>query len=117
MYKLLLVLAAFSTAEGVALKYDYTDKYTYVGPMRSENGLKVNEDSMKSEMSKFSKTLEPYHYDNAKLILEEMRRSQAYPGTLPAIEAHEELSGGMTFPHVGGKYAAAQDGLGKLAID
>ena len=64
MFKLVIALAA--TAEGVKInKYEYNTHYDYVGPMRKEDGLKVNEESLNSEMNKFSKTLAEYHYDNA----------------------------------------------------
>ena len=67
MFKLLIALVASTEAKRV--RYDDPTKYAYVGPSKMEYGLHVSEDALNSEMSKFSRTLNDYHLDNAHQIL------------------------------------------------
>ena len=75
--------------------------------MKLENGLPVTEASMNNEMLKYSKSLEPYHYDNSKRILDQLRREFAYTGYLPPISNYEEFNGAMHFPNIGPNYREA----------
>ena len=67
MFKLLTALVV--SIEGKKLRYADNTHYDYVGSSKMEYGLHVNEDALNNEMSKFSNTLNDYHYDNANQIL------------------------------------------------
>ena len=106
MFKLLTALVASTEAHKLKgyNKYDYNDHYTYVGPMHMEYGLHVNEDALHSEMDKFSRTLNDYHYDNANQILSALNRSGTYDGGLPEVNTYEAFDNGMTWPHYNGRF-------------
>ena len=103
MFKLLTALVASTEAVSLKSNYDDLTKYTYVGPSHMEYGLHVNEDALASEMSKFSRTLNDYHYDNANQILSALKRSGSDVAGLPAMNTYEEFEKGMTFPNYNGR--------------